>query len=118
MQASLPGGFFYPRLSQTGSHIAHLGRKLLLDLNHTLHWEWLEPNGLGGWAASTVAGAHTRRYHGLLVAAVQPPVDRRVLLSRLDETLQLADGPVELSCSQFPNAVHRHVHHWLTELST
>lgn len=73
---------------------------------------------MGGWAASTVAGAHTRRYHGLLVAAVQPPVDRRVLLSRLDETLQLADGPVELSCSLFPNAVHPQGHHWLTEFST
>ncbi|MBT4101385.1 MAG: hypothetical protein HOE86_27270, partial [Gemmatimonadetes bacterium] len=64
MQVRFPG-FFCPHLARTGSPIAHLDRKQLLDLNHTLRWEWLEPNGLGGWAASTVAGAHTRRYHGL-----------------------------------------------------
>jgi predicted glycogen debranching enzyme len=78
----------------------------------------LEPNGLGGWAATTVAGANTRRYHGLLVAAIQPPVDRRVLLSRLNDTLHLADGPVELSCSLFPDAVHPQGHRLLTEFST
>src|SRR6201999_883125 len=47
--------------------------------------EWLETNGLGGYASSTVSGANTRRYHGLLVAATTPPVGRVVLLSKLDE---------------------------------
>ena len=68
--------------------------------------EWLETNGLGGWASSTVSGAHTRRYHGLLVVATQPPVGRVVLLSRLDETLVLPTARVELSCSIFPGVIH------------
>ena len=49
--------------------------------------EWLETNGIGGFASSTLAGLNTRRYHGLLVAATKPPVGRMVLLSKLEETL-------------------------------
>ena len=75
--------------------------------------EWLETNGLGGWASSTLAGAHTRRYHGLLVVATQPPVGRMVLLSKLEETLRLAGGPVELGCNLFPGAVHPQGHRHL-----
>lgn len=51
--------------------------------------EWLETNGLGGFATSTIAGLNTRRYHGLLTAAAHPPVGRLVLLSKLEETLVL-----------------------------
>lgn len=58
--------------------------------------EWLETNGLGGWASATVAGASSRRYHGLLVAALNPPVDRRVLVARLNETLWLGDQRADL----------------------
>ncbi len=68
--------------------------------------EWLETNGLGGWASSTIVGAHTRRYHGLLVAATQPPVGRMVLLSKLDETLALDGERFELGCNRYPNAIH------------
>ena len=57
------------------------------DFTRAISREWLETNGLGGWASSTICGAHTRRYHGLLVIATHPPVGRNVLLSRLDETL-------------------------------
>ena len=49
--------------------------------------EWLETNGIGGFASSTIMGMNTRRYHGLLVAATKPPVGRMVLLSKLEETL-------------------------------
>jgi predicted glycogen debranching enzyme len=49
--------------------------------------EWLSTNGLGGYASGTVCGANTRRYHGLLVAALNPPSQRTVLLSRIDETV-------------------------------
>jgi predicted glycogen debranching enzyme len=50
--------------------------------------EWLVTNGIGGYAMGTVAGPLTRRYHGLLIATLQPPVDRRLLLTRLDETIR------------------------------
>jgi len=49
--------------------------------------EWLETNGIGGYASSTIIGMNTRRYHGLLVAATQPPVGRMVLLAKMEETL-------------------------------
>jgi predicted glycogen debranching enzyme len=53
--------------------------------------EWLVTNGIGGCAAGTVSGVNTRRYHGLLIAALQPPLGRTLLLTKLDETM-LYDG--------------------------
>jgi predicted glycogen debranching enzyme len=49
--------------------------------------EWLLTNGLGGFASSTITGLNTRRYHGLLVASLHPPVDRKLLVAKLDEDL-------------------------------
>ena len=68
--------------------------------------EWLETNGLGGYAMSTATGENTRRYHGLLVAATKPPVGRAVLLSKLEETLVLGERRVDLSTNRFPGAIH------------
>src|ERR1700730_3576410 len=79
-----------------------------------LSYEWLETNGLGGWASSTAHGAHSRRYHGLLVAATAPPAARMVLLSRLDETLEAGGESFELSCHQYPGAIHPRGHEYLT----
>ncbi len=76
------------------------------NLENALQREWLETNGLGGFALSTIAGLNTRRYHGLLVAATQPPVGRMVLLSKLEETVT-ADGlSFELSANQYPGSIH------------
>ena len=46
--------------------------------------EWLEPDGLGGFASGTVCGARTRRYHGVLLVATTPPTGRVVLLNGFD----------------------------------
>ena len=54
--------------------------------------EWLVANGLGGYASGTIAGVGTRRYHGLLVAALPNPAGRVMMLNHLDEVLRLADG--------------------------
>jgi predicted glycogen debranching enzyme len=80
------------------------------DLDRLFRLEWIETNGLGGYAASTVGGAHTRRYHGLLVAATHPPEGRMVLLSRLDETVVSGGERIELGCNRFPGAVHPEGH--------
>ncbi|MEB3169058.1 MAG: amylo-alpha-1,6-glucosidase [Synechococcaceae cyanobacterium] len=53
--------------------------------------EWLVTNGLGSYASGTIGGALTRAYHGLLVAAIAPPGDRRLLLSHLEETVEQGD---------------------------
>ena len=62
------------------------GRDICNDLNAATTREWLVTNGMGGFATGTVAGLLTRRYHGLLVAALQPPLGRHLLVSKLDET--------------------------------
>src|SRR5690242_9449620 len=54
--------------------------------------EWLVTNGLGGYASGTVSGVLTRRYHGLLVAALPAPLGRLMMLNRLDERVRLPDG--------------------------
>lgn len=73
------------------------------DLAESARKEWLETNGLGGFASASVSGLHTRRYHGLLVAAVRPPVERHVLLSKLEETILFADGSrIEFGTNRFP----------------
>jgi predicted glycogen debranching enzyme len=58
--------------------------------------EWLEANGLGGFASSTIAGFNTRRYHALLTAATEPPVGRMVLPSKLEEVLIINGERYEL----------------------
>jgi len=76
------------------------------DLDAALHREWLETNGLGGFASSTIIGLNTRRYHGLLVAATKPPVGRFVLLAKLEETLFIDGLPFDLSANKYPGVVH------------
>ena len=57
-----------------------------------LEYEWLVTNGMGGYASGTVSGVVTRRYHGLLVAALPNPLGRVVMLTHLFEQLRLPDG--------------------------
>ena len=54
--------------------------------------EWLVTNGLGGYASGTIAGALTRRYHGLLIAALLNPFGRTMMFNHLWETLRWPDG--------------------------
>src|SRR5438128_6262117 len=54
--------------------------------------EWLVTNGLGGYASGTVAGVATRRYHGLLIAALPAPHGRTIFLNHLRETVRTQDG--------------------------
>ncbi|TMC42876.1 MAG: glycogen debranching protein [Chloroflexi bacterium] len=71
-------------------------------LEPAMRREWLVTNGLGGYASGTVAGVNTRRYHGLLVASMNPPVQRMVLLASVEEWLRSADGPPQpLSAAEY-----------------
>lgn len=63
--------------------------------------EWLETNGIGGWAYGTVANANTRFYHGLLAAALNPPTGRHMLLARLEEQLQVGDQRYHLYANRW-----------------
>src|SRR5207245_4295375 len=70
----------------------HLHSQICRNVEAAMGREWLVTNGLGGYASGTVAGVNTRRYHGLLVASLNPPVQRMVLLAALEEWLILADS--------------------------
>src|SRR5918911_1456151 len=69
-------------------------RRRTLDADTLLTYEWLVTNGLGGYASGTVAGVATRRFHGLLVAALPAPLGRIVMLNHLLERVRLPDRRV------------------------
>jgi len=85
-----------------------LNKEICSDLGSAVRREWLETNGIGGFACSTIAGMNTRRYHGLLTAATRPPVGRMLLLSKLEETLIVDDQRFDLSTNQYQGTVHPH----------
>src|SRR5204862_389643 len=58
-------------------------------------------DGLGGYASGTVLGPHTRRYHGLLVAPLAPPLGRHVLVSKIEEALEVGGETYALSANEF-----------------
>jgi predicted glycogen debranching enzyme len=63
--------------------------------------EWLITNGIGGYAAGTVSGLLTRRYHGLLIAALEPPLGRTLLLSKLNEIVTYGEQKYDLYCDRW-----------------
>jgi predicted glycogen debranching enzyme len=80
--------------------------------------EWLETNGLGGYAFGTVSGAGTRGYHGLLAAALRSPAERTLMVTTCDEWT-IEKSPVYLSSHQYPGAVspdgYTHLESFTTE---
>jgi predicted glycogen debranching enzyme len=77
------------------------GREVCGDLDAAEKREWLVTNGIGGFASGTVAGTATRRYHGLLMAALQPPAARSLLVSGLDENIRYLDSTYSLSTNRW-----------------
>src|SRR6266436_5462251 len=63
--------------------------------------EWLEADGLGGFASGTVAGIRTRRYHALLLAATKPPTGRFVLVNGLDAEVETPDGKFAITSQRY-----------------
>ena len=82
-----------------------LGEYVLSRLETALGHEWIVTNGLGGYSSSTILGINTRKYHGLLVASFNPPVDRRVVLSKLDEQLVVGDKVSDIGANEFASGV-------------
>src|SRR5205809_6153329 len=77
--------------SHTRKANVEFGREICGSLEITEQREWLVTNGIGGYASGTVGGNLTRRYHGLLVAALKPPVGRTQMVAKLEETVRF-DG--------------------------
>jgi predicted glycogen debranching enzyme len=94
-----------------------LERSALVDFDKAIRKEWLVTNGLGGYASSTVLGINTRKYHGLLVAALHAPRDRRVFLEKLDEDV-ISNGRVQrLGSNEFSNDIFPNGYSFLEQCS-
>jgi len=93
----------------------HFKKDICHDFHNASQYEWIESNGIGGYASSTVIGANTRRYHGLLVAATNPPGGRVLLLSKVEETVTVDGNKYDLSCNQYPNAIYPNGNLYLKE---
>ena len=77
-----------------------------MSLHDLMDREWLAVNHLGGYASQSILGLNTRKYHGLLVAAMSPPVRRMVILSRVEEFVRISGRIDPLSCAEYPGAIH------------
>ena len=84
-----------------------------LRLDGLIAREWLAANGNGAFASSTLCGLNTRKYHGLLVAAMAPPVRRMVLLSRAEETVHCNGQSFDLASNEYPGVMHPQGHNLL-----
>ena len=83
-----------------------LERSICNDFKAASSREWLETNGIGGFAMGTVAGAGTRRYHSLLTAAMRPPLGRVRTVAKFEEKLIINGKEYELSSNQYPGSVY------------
>jgi predicted glycogen debranching enzyme len=81
------------------------GREVLGNLELAESREWLVTNGIGGYASGTAAGTSTRRYHGLLMAALEPPTGRTLLVAGLDETLRYAETNFHFATNRWLSGV-------------
>ena len=95
--------------------LLHTGEEVCRRFDEIVRREWLETNGIGGYCSGTLSGIHTRRYHGLLMAATHPPAGRTLLLSKYEEKVRIGDREYSLSSNQYPGTVHPDGHRYLRE---
>ncbi|MEH2066714.1 MAG: amylo-alpha-1,6-glucosidase [Nostoc sp.] len=98
----------------------NFGREICGNLDAAESREWLVTNGRGSYASGTVAGLSTRGYHGLLVAALQPPLQRTLLLAKLDETVEYEGSSYPLFVNRWSNGTvdpqgYRHIESFYLE---
>jgi predicted glycogen debranching enzyme len=84
------------------------GRDICGNYDSATSREWLVTNGIGGYASGTVSGILTRRYHGLLVASLKPPLDRKLLLTKLDETVDYDGKKFDLFANRWVSTTDPH----------
>lgn len=92
-------------------------QEALSHFDEAIEREWLITNGLGGYASSTVLEINTRKYHGLLVAALHPPGDRTVCLSKLDEDVIVGNDVYRLGANDFQNVIYPQGHKLIKQFS-
>lgn len=99
------------------------GREICGELSLAERREWLVTNGIGGYASGTVAGLLTRRYHGLLVAALKTPLGRTLLVTKVDETIIYGEKSYPLHTNRWADGTvdphgYRHIESFYLEGTT
>jgi predicted glycogen debranching enzyme len=79
----------------------YLGQEVCSNLEILQTREWLVTNGIGGYASGTIANSLTRGYHGILVAALKPPLERTLLVTKIEETVQYCGFNYSLFCNNW-----------------
>ncbi|OEK07791.1 glycogen debranching protein [Flavivirga aquatica] len=79
----------------------HFGRETTGDLSIAEKKEWIITNGIGGYGSGSIAGSITRGYHGLMVASLHPPIDRKLMLTKLDEVLIYRNTAYDLTTNRW-----------------
>lgn len=79
----------------------HLNKDALTPISVGVQKEWVLTNGIGGYAGSSVTGAHARKHHGYLIASLHPPVERFVILSKINECLIRSSGKKDFTVEQY-----------------
>ena len=79
----------------------HLNKDALTPMSVGVQKEWVLTNGIGGYAGSSVTGAHARKHHGYLIASLHPPVERFVILSKINECLICSSGKIDFTVEQY-----------------
>ncbi|MEI7847410.1 MAG: glycogen debranching enzyme N-terminal domain-containing protein, partial [Chloroflexota bacterium] len=98
----------------------NLGRNVCGELSSAEAAEWLVTNGIGGYASGTLSSLLTRRYHGLLIAALKAPLGRTLLVSKLDETIEYDETVHHIFANRWGNILvephgYRHLEHFCLE---
>ncbi len=93
---------------ERGSEQIQLARDVLSSFDSASRYEWLITNGIGGFASGTVGGANTRRYHGLLIASLKPPLERTLFVSKLDVVATYGGVRYDLSTNEFADSTQSH----------
>ncbi len=88
-------------------------RETRMNFEDGISKEWVLGNGLGGYSSSTIIGCNTRKYHGLLVAAIEPPLKRKVLLSKLEEEVECDGKRWSLSTNEYVGGISPHGHEYM-----
>lgn len=79
----------------------HLNKDALTPMSAGVQKEWVLTNGIGGYAGSSVTGAHARKHHGYLIASLHPPVERFVILSKINECLIRSSEKIDFAVEQY-----------------
>jgi predicted glycogen debranching enzyme len=76
------------------------------DFKEITSKEWIVTNGIGGYASSTIIGTNTRRYHGILISSKNPPTERKLLVSKVEERMIFNNREILLSTNQYPGKIY------------